>query len=254
MARRQLPLASTFGPADITGAAQAVVMQALARRRSVAQAAEIAADAGEWAGELVAQVEERIPPASPIACREGCAFCCHLKVLATAPEVLRVAEHLRATRSADELRAIRERVAAADDRTRGMTTDQRARAQLACPLLEGGRCAAYEVRPLSCRGANSLDAAACQRGFERPDEDVTLPVYMPALQVTEALRGGVAVGVARGGLDGRLLELSAALRIALQDPEVGKAWARGKPAFGGAVDAEIDDLARRTRAPGQPPR
>lgn len=254
MARRRLPLAPTFRPADITGATMAVVMQALAQRRSVAQAAEIAADAGEWAGELSAQVQERIPPASPIACREGCAFCCHLKVLATGPEVLRLAEHLRASRTADELRAIGERVAAADDRTRGMTTDQRVRAQLACPLLEGGRCGAYEARPIACRGANSLDAAACQRGFENPEEDVSLPIYKPALQVTEALRNGIAAGVARGGLDGRALELNAALRIALQDPEAGKAWARGKPAFAAAVDAEIDEAARGARPGGPTPR
>jgi Fe-S-cluster containining protein len=245
MARRPLPLAPTFKPGDIVAAAAATVAQAFARRRSAGQAAEVAADAGDWAEELTARVMERIAPAAPIACREGCAFCCHLKVLATAPEVLRLAEHLEATRSAAELKEIQARVAAADDRTRGMSTGRRAQERVACPLLVDGRCAAYEARPLACRGASSLDAAACERCFQRPDDEIDLPVYKPQLQVIEAVRGGLGGGAARSGLDGRLLELNTALRIALESPEAGKAWARGKPAFAGAVDAEFEALGIR---------
>ncbi|MCC6554170.1 MAG: YkgJ family cysteine cluster protein [Polyangiaceae bacterium] len=247
MARRKLPLAPTFSPADVASAAQAATLQAMAQRRSVARAAELGADAGDWAAELGARVMERIAPSSASACRDGCAFCCHLKIIATAPEVLRLSEHLLATRAPAELAAIRDRVSRADDRTRGMTTDQRARAKLACPLLEGGRCAAYEARPLACRGANSLDAARCERGFERPEEDVELPIYKPQLQLTEALRGGLSGGLARAGLDGRPLELNAALRIALVDAEACKDWSRGKPALAAAVDGEMEEAARRAR-------
>src|SRR3954468_24990779 len=34
------------------------------------------------------------PPRQEVACRKGCAHCCHLYVSATAPELLAIAEHV----------------------------------------------------------------------------------------------------------------------------------------------------------------
>jgi Fe-S-cluster containining protein len=216
--------------------------------RAVARALEVAENTGEWTEELTAEVMKRLPPPQPPACKEGCAFCCHLKVVVTAPEVIRVAEYLRAHRSEAELGAVIERVAATDARTHGMTIEQRAQAKIPCPLLVEGACSAYEVRPLVCHGGNSFSVEACEQAFNEASKDVDIPLYRPQQQNSDILRSAISNGAARSGLDGRIVEFIAALRIALEKPGASKEWARGKPAFAGALDAEFEEGIRRALA------
>src|SRR5262249_62115953 len=64
----------------------------------------------------------RLDPPPPSACREGCAWCCHLTVGTSVPEVIRVVEYLRQQLSPEELRALLERVLRLDAQRRGMKT------------------------------------------------------------------------------------------------------------------------------------
>jgi Fe-S-cluster containining protein len=238
--KRRLPIAASFGPPAILKAVEQVSTAILAEGRGADGAVELGEEAGAWADELTGLVVERVPPTHRIACAEGCASCCYLKVQVTAAEALRLASALRATRSTEELQAIKDRVAAADRKTRGWTVAQRAAARIPCPLLEGDRCVAYEARPLACRGANAFDAGACERRLGRPGSLAAVPHYGPQVQVADAVRAGVSLGAGRSGLDGRLLELNAALRFALEDPAVGKAWVKGQTSFAPARDREAD--------------
>ena len=74
-------------------------------------------------------------PAAPIACADGCSACCYSKIVAVAPEVLRIAAHLRSTLAPDALAALVDRVRDTDARTRGLGRDDRAAARVPCPLL-----------------------------------------------------------------------------------------------------------------------
>ena len=56
---------------------------------AIAEQAEAIAEAA------VRDALAREPPRAPPACREGCAWCCHKTVGTAAPEVLRIATHLR---------------------------------------------------------------------------------------------------------------------------------------------------------------
>jgi len=232
----------------VLDAAQETLTQMLAEDWSAEGVARAAEDVEAWVDELSAEVTERIPPKEPIACKAGCSFCCHLKVLVTAPEVIRLVAHLRATRSPDELDALRAHVAATDDKSRGMTTQQRMTARIPCPLLVDAKCSAYEARPLVCRGATSLDVGQCERGFDM-GMDVEIPFYKPQYQVADVLRAAVSNVAFQHKLDGRILELIAALRIALDEPSAGKRWAQRLPAFKAARDAEFAEAM--TRAMGQ---
>ena len=122
-------------------------------------AAAIGRDAMTGTSKIVDGALARAPERPP-ACRAGCAHCCHQAVGVTPPEVFAIYDHLRATRTGRDLEALLARVRAADDRTRGMPAAERISADLPCPFLRDERCSIYEVRPLSCRGTNSLDAAA----------------------------------------------------------------------------------------------
>ena len=221
--------------------------------RAVARALEVAENTEAWTDELTEAVMKRLPPSAPFACQKGCAFCCNLKVLVTAPEVIRIAEYLRTHRSEAELTELRDRLIATDTKTHGMSTDQRAHAQIACPLLVDGACSVYEARPLVCRGGNSYSAEACEQANAGADKDVPIPLYQPQMQNSDIMRSAIFNGAGRSGLDGRIVELIAALRIALEKPNASKEWSRGKPAFAGALDAEFEAkiLQSMAGAPGR---
>jgi Fe-S-cluster containining protein len=169
-------------------------------------------------------------PPPPLACREGCDWCCYLTVGTTVPEALRIAEYLRRTLSPEELRATRERVAESDDRKRRMSLGQRADARLPCPLLVNHRCAAYPVRPLTCRGFNSSDAHRCEFFLKSPRK-VVVPNYVPQLRLTTFVLDGIRAGLSESGLNDDLLELTAALRIAFEVPDAAERWLAGEAVF-----------------------
>src|SRR5262249_45342511 len=59
------------------------------------QIIQTGAEAERIAGEALAAAVEREPPRRPLACAEGCAWCCHKRVGVAVPEVIRIANYLR---------------------------------------------------------------------------------------------------------------------------------------------------------------
>jgi hypothetical protein len=169
-------------------------------------------------------------PPPPLACREGCDWCCHLLVAATAPEVFRVAEYLRASLTPEELQATRDRAAWLDDQRQRVPIHQRTDARIPCALLVDHRCLAYPVRPLTCHGFNSSDAHQCELFLEAPRK-VRLPQYVPQLRLTTFVLDGMRAGLTEAGLKGDLFELTGALRIALTAPNTMERWLAGEAVF-----------------------
>ncbi|WP_437949263.1 YkgJ family cysteine cluster protein [Sorangium sp. So ce296] len=248
--KRPLPLApgTRYTPAVLEGIAdgeRAALSLSLGERTEAgAVAAAAAALARAEALEEAAVAAE--PPARPIACRAGCSTCCVSKVLVLAPEVLRIAAHLRATRTEAELAALAERVRAADAATRGLSRLERAEARVPCPLLdERGACSVHAVRPIVCAGWSSLDAAACERHFAAPAAVPTAPMHRPSYEVANAVLAGLGWAAREQGLDAAPLELIAALRIAIERPNAGERWLARLPVFAAARDAEWQADRRR---------
>lgn len=207
---------------------------------------EVAEQAYELYEQALAQVEGKIPPSRERACAVGCVYCCHLKVTALPAEVLGVAAALGRL-DADQLAAVRERVSRTSRRIRGMTAAERAMARVPCPLLDAqGACVAYEVRPLACRGANAYVLKQCKAGFES-DADEPIEHYGLQRRTASAVQAGAAAAAFEQGLDGRLLELVAALQIALEDPSAAARHRRGEPVFEAALDPELT-VGDRSRA------
>jgi hypothetical protein len=192
---------------------------------------EIADHASRLAEHAVGLAARTDPP-PPSACREGCDWCCHLTVGAGVPEVVRMVEYLRRTLTADEFGALRERVFRLDARRRelsGAPGDP----QLPCALLVEHGCTAYPVRPLMCYGFNSGDATACER-FLRSSGQTAVPLYAPQLRLAAFVLDGLAAGLTDTGLTGERVELTAALRIALEVPDAVERFLAGEPTFAAA--------------------
>ena len=220
--------------ASIASAANAATRAALA---AGADARDVAERLLGWHEQAVAAVRRRLPLARELACAPGCAHCCHLKVTVTPVEVLRLATALRSRTS--ELSRIKRRINETNKLTRGKTADERLALGLPCPLLDtDNRCAAYDARPLSCAGTNSFDAVGCQKTLAQESAE-PVPHDPVLLRAASAVAAGVTEATFEARRDGRILELVAALKIALDDPEAKSKWQRGEPVFQAAVDAEF---------------
>jgi hypothetical protein len=193
--------------------------------RTPLQVIDVARHADAVADDGVRAALKESPPRAPLACREGCAWCCHRRVGAAAPEVLRIVAYLRETLSPEQWQSLLERVQSAAEHRRGAASP--------CPLLVENRCSAYPVRPLTCRGFNSSDALRCELALDS-DSGVEAPVYWPQQRLAAFVLDGLRAGLEESRLDAGLLELTAALRIALETPDAEERWLAGESVFGPA--------------------
>lgn len=111
---------------------------------------------------------DAVQPQAPIACKEGCDYCCYMRVDATPFEAKTCLEHLRGKKTASQFGAIRGRIRATAGLLRSMSVVERFDANIPCPLLVDHRCSVYSVRPIKCRGHSSVDVQDCIAGFEEP--------------------------------------------------------------------------------------
>ncbi len=173
------------------------------------------------------------------ACEAGCDWCCYQRVSASPAEVLRIADYLRRTHAVEDLVELRRRLAAVDPQTRGRSAQERLALHVPCPLLVDGRCSIYHVRPLTCRGYTSSDVDACRRKVETPHEHVHIDADPIRYFYCQGVLNGIDDGLFAHELEGGLVELIAALHIALEDETTLKRWLSGEHVFDGAHVAPV---------------
>lgn len=154
------------------------------------------------------------PEASRWACAPGCNFCCHLVVIATPPELRRVAA---AIREHPDAAALRERILTNAARIEELDEDQLFAARIPCALLGvDGRCTIYEARPLACRGHVSFSREVCEAAHEDPFAEVEAdadPAMQRARTDADTHVAGTLIAV---GLDAMGYELHDGLARALE--------------------------------------
>lgn len=165
----------------------------------------------------------------PSACQEGCAWCCYRKVGVAAAEVIRIVRYVAEQFTPAEAEALRDRVTRLAEQRRTLPDPSR----LPCPLLHDNRCSVYAVRPLTCRGYNSADADACAQ-WVKTGKAVPIPKDERQQRLATFILDGLRAGLQEVRLQGDLLELTAALRMAMTNANVAEDWLQGKPSFAAA--------------------
>ncbi|HYQ04667.1 MAG TPA: YkgJ family cysteine cluster protein [Polyangiaceae bacterium] len=204
-------------------------------------------------------------PTGSVACRAGCDHCCHQPVGLTPPEALTIAAHLRQTLTPEALATVAARLARRVEETRGLSSAERFSPEHPCPFLNHGQCTIYEVRPLACRGMNSLDAEECRTRLRDPEARAAFLArgsggrsFMEPIRAFHAISAGLQLSLSElYGLDMRPLELTLALDLLLNGAESSAAeWLSGKQPFESALggDNAVPELGGVLGAEGRPPK
>lgn len=204
--------------------------RALGKPRSMKRVLKMATRALARADRAIHDAAAILPPPQPIACGPACPYCCHIRVTASAPEILLVLAHIHQTWDAAATQALKRKVKNIDGLTRGLDDEGRAKLRLPCPLLQDGSCAVHSVRPLSCRALASVDLGACKAAYNNRMA-TGVPMYEPQHQIANAVGYGLYAGMVDAGIGVENIELVAALAVGLEQPDIGKAWLHGANPF-----------------------
>lgn len=229
---------------DVAARAKTVLQTGLPLRptrvdiRALQRKLEEIAAPGSVAGRLYDVFERSSQHGAPIdklACRKGCAYCCHGMVAITAPEAFALAQRVRSGGSEAVARFKERAVPVA-----GKTAAERFGAKLPCPLLGAeGACTVYDVRPIACRRVVSYAIDPCLEEFEGLDGEIEVPGHYNR----HAANALVALALAfdASGRPFAHYELSSAILAVLDAPDAETRWRRGENVFAGLRTEEAGD-------------
>ncbi len=172
-------------------------------------------------------------------CRKGCATCCSIRVVATAPEVFLVARYIRAMEQRLEALGIdlRQRLSEANEVTRGRSEQERVGLRRRCPFIHKGVCMIYPARPLACRSHISYDRKACvDAAAGRLDE---IPYSLPHMHVRSLVQNAMQSALRDVNYPWATYEINHAVSLALGDDRAESAWLAGKDVFAAAMVTDI---------------
>ena len=198
-----------------------------------------------FVGGLMADLERAQPPPRPLACGEGCAYCCiGMEVHVSPLEVLRIADYVTRTLARSDLEDLVKITKSVDAEKKSAREAGAERPRFTCPLLVDRRCSVYDVRPFVCRGFNSYDALKCEQRKRGGIEFAVVEGYVHPKMVARSALNGVRLGCIAAGLEDDVLDLAPALLIALTTADAKERWLGGEAVFETArVRLGIDEPA-----------
>jgi Fe-S-cluster containining protein len=164
-----------------------------------------------------------------IACRAGCSFCCHLRVMVYPHEAIALFRYLGSRMPKEQVNVVRQRVIENAENVRNASRDGRAPPRVACAFLVDGKCSAYEVRPGACAGYHSLSREHCEKTYNDPEAwPEGTPVLKALRYIAEEMADGMDEGLAAAGLSGTRIELQTAVAALIRNPSLIARWRAGR--------------------------
>lgn len=190
-------------------------------------------------------LRDGVPAHLTLACKEGCSYCCTIRVTAWAAEVFLAASFLKTTLSKEDLQVLIKRLVDFDEKAERMEPEERIYTPQMCPLNVENKCSIYSVRPLSCRRYHSFDVEPCKRDVEDPRGGHNAPAD-PA-RFSNAFNSGPDQVFKAFRLDMRELEFVTALRIALEQEDALSRFLAGDDVFARACREDFQKVSRDAR-------
>jgi Fe-S-cluster containining protein len=160
------------------------------------------------------------PDAHTLACKNGCYWCCYFTVDVRAVEVFSILDFMQRELSAEQLARVRGEIEANSALLQGLSEQERMRRNVKCPFLAEGRCSIYAARPQTCRNYHATDVTGCRASYEQPENVDIDPDFAPLVyQSGSAHVDAFCSSLQELGYDTHAYELSAALAVAMVDPQ-----------------------------------
>lgn len=181
--------------------------------------------------DLIAQATESFQAeGAGIACRAGCNFCCHLRVMVLPHEAIALFRHIGSRMPKEEAQLVRKRVLENAAHIAALAREGRSATNLACAFLVDGKCSAYEARPAACSGYHSLSKEKCEASFGNGGHlPEGIPVFAALRYVAAELDDGMEQGLNAMKLDTTRVELSTAVAALIRNPALIQRWRSGRP-------------------------
>jgi len=177
-----------------------------------------------------------------LACHKGCATCCTLRVLASAPEIFLIAQFIKERPELSNV--LPDRIAAANLVTIGLDEPQRVKLRRQCPfILSAGACSIYPVRPLACRGHASFSVKDCVDAAA--GRAVEIAYSEPHQLVRSLVQNALQSALRETGYPWAVYELNQGLNLALSDDTALMGWLDGKDTL---ASAQVDDVSAEEMA------
>lgn len=208
----------------------------------------------------VDQAIEQVTAGVKRACVPGCDHCCHYAVIGTFLEVGAILDFLKNRFTEEQMRALEQKLEAYQRVVAPMFGKNLVKVRTPCPFLEGAMCSVYEVRPLRCRGMNSLDVHACK--VRRFDAESLLPLPMAPMQLdfARAANSGLRASFGQKNIFPDDLDVARAVAIALEEPdpiqqhlERGHVFTPAMLRASAAASSTVSDTSFRTYGAAEEP-
>lgn len=144
-----------------------------------------------------------------IACHRGCSFCCHLKVMVTAPEFQIISNYVENTFPKEKIKALKltlRKTVSETTRVTGLAE----RLAIPCSFLENNVCSIYDARPFTCRAYYSRDSMFCQKYLK--DQALDIPINMCHYTPYNAFKKGVIQALEVAGFEYPVEELNSGMQ------------------------------------------
>jgi len=164
-----------------------------------------------------------------IACREGCSFCCHLRVMIFPHEAIALFRYLGSQMPKEQARTVRKRVLENAAHIGALAREGRTATSLPCAFLVDGKCSAYEARPAACSGYHSLSREKCEASYGNGGNlPEGIPVLTALRYVAGALDEGLEQGLDAAKLSATRVELNTAVAALIRNPALIQRWRSGR--------------------------
>ncbi len=205
---------------NLTKSVEAEAESGLRQNRSAAGLTQVIRKIDLIADEEIGRIHTRIAEAAEqgngknFDCEPGCVWCCHRTVYATIPEALIIDVHVANHFSDGEKMALDGRV---DEYLKAIgSQSDLSKSRVACPFLVNGLCSIYEVRPLTCRGLNSINVKTCIDIYNNPDLAMARARVPAQDAIAEAVLMAERTALFFEAMDNRLVDLGRASHILRQ--------------------------------------
>ncbi len=187
------------------------------------------------AEDVINRFETQEPLDKSVACKPGCAYCCHYQVVMTPPEIFLVGTYVKSRFTARKRRELFERIDRYASLREGKSLTETAEVlhETPCFFLENHICVIYEVRPLVCRAWHAIDSTDCRIHLESAISKAEVEGYNHRHYVYKTVAAGMEAAIMDMGCQVGAFAIARAMKEYFRHQEPEKAWMRGKRVFSG---------------------